>query len=121
MTSPGASRTGGSACRPLTIAGDVLLALVDDREVLAITLDDGETAWRIDLPDVAAGAPVVAGNQVLIPTVAGEVLAYDVTGTAAPDGPAWRVDVGGVPAGAVAVDGTTVLVATRAGELVALR
>ena len=78
-------------------------------------------AWRLDLPAHAAGAPVVAGDQVLVPTLAGEVLAYDLLGTDAPEGPAWRVDIGGTPGGAVAVDGDTVLVLTREGELVGLR
>lgn len=118
---PWGERTGGSACRPLSLAEDVLVALVDDRELLAVRLDDGETAWRLELPDVAAGAPVIAGDQVLVPTLAGEILAYAVDGTTAPEAPVWRADVGGVPAGSVAVDGTTVLVLTRAGELVALR
>ncbi len=118
---PWGERAGGSACRPLSIAGEVLVALVDDRELLAVTLDDGETAWRLELPAHAAGAPVVAGDKVLVPTLAGEVVAYTVDGTTPPDGPAWRVAVDGTPAGAVAVDGETVLVLTREGELVALR
>ncbi len=118
---PWGERARGSACRPLSIAGDVLVALVDDRELLAVTLDGGETAWRIELPAHAAGAPVVAGDQVLVPTLAGEVVAYTVTGTSRPAGPAWRVAVDGTPAGAVAVDGDTVMVLTRAGELVGLR
>jgi outer membrane protein assembly factor BamB len=118
---PWGERARGSACRPLAIAGAVLVAVVDDRELLAVTLADGETAWRLELPAPAAGAPVVAGDQVLVPTLAGEVVAYDVVGTAAPTAPAWRVAVDGVPAGAAAVDGDTVLVLTRAGELVALR
>lgn len=118
---PWGERARGSACRPLSIAGDVLVALVGDDELLAVTLDDGDTAWRLDLPATAAGAPVVAGDQVLVPTLEGEVLAYDVIGEAAPEGPAWRVAVDGTPAGAVAVDGDTVIVLTREGELVGLR
>lgn len=118
---PWGERAGGSACRPLSIAGDVLVALVHDRELLAVALDGGDTAWRLDLPAHAAGPPVVAGDQVLVPTLAGEVVAYTVRGTTAPDGPAWRVAVDGTPAGAVAVDDETLLVVTREGELVALR
>lgn len=114
---PWGERTSGSSCRALSIAGDHLVVLVDDRELHAIGLDDGEAGWRVRLPAVAAGAPVVAGDQVLVPTLAGEVVAYEVGA----DEPAWRVDVGGVPAGSVAVDSDTVLVLTRAGELVALR
>lgn len=118
---PWGERAGGSVCRPLSIAGDTLVALVDDRELLGVSLGDGDAVWRIELPAVAAGAPVVGGGQVLVPTLAGEVLAYDVNGAAGPDGPAWRVEVGGTPAGAVAVDGDTVIVVTREGELVGLR
>ena len=118
---PWGERARGSACRPLSTTDDVLVALVDDVELLAVTLGDGETAWRLALPAHAAGAPVVAGDQLLVPTLGGEVVAYDLDGTAAPAGPAWRVDVGGIPAGAVAVDGETVMVVTREGELVGLR
>jgi outer membrane protein assembly factor BamB len=70
----------------------------------ALSLEDGSELWRTDLGAVTRGGPTVAGDQVFVSTITGQVRSFD----AATGAEGWTSDLGGRVLGAPAVDGDLV-------------
>ena len=72
--------------------------------VRGLALDDGTELWRTELGAVSRGGPTVAGDQLFVSTITGQVRSFDVATGAA----GWTSELGGRVLGAPAVDGDLV-------------
>ncbi|MEX0893293.1 MAG: PQQ-binding-like beta-propeller repeat protein [Gemmatimonadota bacterium] len=64
----GWERRTGEARTPVTVGSDDLYVGMEDGRVLALSLEDGTVRWERRLPDRAAWAPVLQGDQVIVAT-----------------------------------------------------
>jgi outer membrane protein assembly factor BamB len=59
----------------LASAGDLLIAVADDRTVYAINRNSGEQAWTYSTSDNIVGTPVVVGDVAVMPNAKGQLIA----------------------------------------------
>jgi len=112
---------------PLWAAGDSLFLVSDSGEVIRMSLQNGQTFWRTELPEfedpedredaIAYSGPVLTGGRLLVTDSLGNLLSFDpATGA---QGATVDLTAGGTTG--VAVAGSTVYVLTDDGVLQAFR
>lgn len=96
---------------------DMVYASLRSGEVVAVSLRDGSTVWRVGTSGIARGGVGLHGGNVVFGTDQGKVTCVDsVTGT-----PRWDQDVGDAVVCRPAFDGEKVYVAGQSGTVYALQ
>lgn len=115
------------AVGPIWAAGTSLYMVTDDSALVRLSLEDGETIWRTELPafadpedrrgPIAYSGPVLAGGRLLVTDSRGTMLSFDPA-TGEPGATLRLAD--GSTSGAV-VAGNTIYVLSQNGALQAFR
>ena len=103
--------------RTMAAGADALVALIDARELVALSTADGQVLWRYDAGPERLEGPVAAASRVFVASREGGLTAID----AASGRVLWRASLDGGTLLAPAADSETVYVATTEGRLTALR
>jgi len=68
----------GTPTSGVAVSGDTAFVATHDGGLSAFDTTTGEPRYRVTLPGAAAGAPVILGAHLLVPTVSGDVLRLDI-------------------------------------------
>lgn len=106
------------------LAGDLVIAVTDDGDVLGLDRNDGSTRWQLHLVPHLWSSPVVVDDVLLIGACDGRLHAYDLAAPVqggSPPPPLWEVSLdGGCIESTPAVWDGRIYVGTRAGAVYAL-
>jgi outer membrane protein assembly factor BamB len=98
---------------PVFVLGDVALGMTTESDIVQFRLPSLETAGETDVPGDVAWGPFVAGNQLVLATADGQLIAISAQGEIAWSTPLEAADLAGPP---LAVEGG-ILLAYRNGTL----
>ncbi|HEY4249953.1 MAG TPA: PQQ-binding-like beta-propeller repeat protein [Roseomonas sp.] len=116
------NESDGAVGAGMAFAEGTLYVTTGLAELIALDPANGRPRWRVNLPAPSRGAPTIAGNRILVPTIENQLLGLDTA-----DGRrVWTyrsTPTATVPLGlpAPAVEGDVAVAGFASGELVSMR
>jgi outer membrane protein assembly factor BamB len=119
VTEEGQDGNGGLFSTP-ALAGPYLYATTNAGSLIAVRRDDGQIAWRIELPDPTWSSPVVVDDVLVVGDCAGVLHGYDVSSPGRYPTELWKVQLDGCIEATPAVWKGRIYLGTREGPIYAL-